>query len=97
MLSGKRNLYNRDVGAGPPNGFLAHRLSEAASVTIAGQTSIAIIGGGIGGLSAAASLLRAGFDVQVYEQTRTLAEVGAGIVALSASAGDCRRTRAGRR
>src|SRR5262249_60489902 len=72
-------LYNRDVGAGPPNGFLAHRLSEAASVTIAGQTSIAIIGGGIGGLTAAASLLRAGFDVQVYEQTRTLAEVGAGI------------------
>jgi salicylate hydroxylase len=48
-------------------------------VTIAGQTSIAIIGGGIGGLTAAASLLRAGFDVQVYEQTRTLAEVGAGI------------------
>jgi 2-polyprenyl-6-methoxyphenol hydroxylase-like FAD-dependent oxidoreductase len=52
---------------------------EAASVTIASQTSIAIIGGGIGGLTAAASLLRAGFDVQVYEQTRTLAEVGAGI------------------
>jgi salicylate hydroxylase len=45
----------------------------------AGRTSIVIIGGGIGGLAAAASLLRAGFDVQVYEQARALGEVGAGI------------------
>ena len=43
------------------------------------RNSIAIIGGGIGGLTAAVSLLRAGFDVQVYEQARTLAETGAGI------------------
>lgn len=42
--------------------------------------SIAIIGGGIGGLAAALSLLRAGFDVHVYEQVRFLREVGAGIV-----------------
>ena len=42
-------------------------------------TSIAVIGGGIGGLAAAASLLRAGFDVEVYEQARALGEVGAGI------------------
>jgi salicylate hydroxylase len=41
--------------------------------------SIAIIGGGIGGLTAAACLLRAGFDVQVYEQAKTLGEIGAGI------------------
>ena len=41
--------------------------------------SIAIIGGGIGGLTAALSLLRAGFDVHVYEQSRALREVGAGI------------------
>jgi salicylate hydroxylase len=40
---------------------------------------IAIIGGGIGGLTAAVSLLQAGFDVEVYEQTRLLSEVGAGI------------------
>jgi glycine/D-amino acid oxidase-like deaminating enzyme len=40
---------------------------------------IAIIGGGIGGLTTAISLLQAGFDVQVYEQTRLLSEVGAGI------------------
>ena len=48
-------------------------------MTIARQTSIAIIGGGIGGLTAAALLLRAGFDVQVYEQAKMLGEVGAGI------------------
>ena len=41
--------------------------------------SVAIIGGGIGGLTAAAMLLRAGFDVQVYEQAKALGEVGAGI------------------
>ena len=42
--------------------------------------SIAIIGGGIGGLAAALALLDAGFDVQVYEQAQALREVGAGIV-----------------
>jgi 2-polyprenyl-6-methoxyphenol hydroxylase-like FAD-dependent oxidoreductase len=41
--------------------------------------SVTIIGAGIGGLAAAASLLRAGFDVHVYEQARALGEVGAGI------------------
>lgn len=41
--------------------------------------SVAVIGGGIGGLAAAISLLRAGFDVHVYEQARSLHEVGAGI------------------
>ena len=41
--------------------------------------SVAVIGGGIGGLSAALSLLRAGVDAHVYEQARTLGEVGAGV------------------
>jgi salicylate hydroxylase len=41
--------------------------------------SIAVIGGGIGGLTAAISLLQAGYDVQVFEQSRLLSEVGAGI------------------
>ncbi len=41
--------------------------------------SVAIIGGGIGGLAAASILLRAGFDVRVYEQAKALGEVGAGI------------------
>jgi len=40
---------------------------------------IAIVGGGIGGLAAALSLLREGIDVQVFEQAAELREVGAGI------------------
>jgi salicylate hydroxylase len=40
---------------------------------------IIIIGGGIGGLTAALALLRQGFDVDVYEQSPELREVGAGV------------------
>jgi salicylate hydroxylase len=40
---------------------------------------IVVIGGGIGGLSAALHLLREGFDVQVYEQAPRITEIGAGI------------------
>jgi salicylate hydroxylase len=43
------------------------------------DVSIAIVGAGIGGLTAALSLHRAGFDVNVYEQASTVSEVGAGI------------------
>ncbi len=43
------------------------------------QQKIAIIGGGMGGLTAAALLQRAGFEVAVYEQARELARIGAGI------------------
>ena len=41
--------------------------------------SVAIIGGGIGGLAAALSLLHEGLDVHVYEQARAIGEIGAGI------------------
>ena len=40
---------------------------------------IAVIGGGIGGLSAALQLLKAGLDVHVYEQAERISEIGAGI------------------
>jgi salicylate hydroxylase len=40
---------------------------------------VAIVGGGIGGLTAALALLRAGIDVDVYEQALELKEVGAGV------------------
>jgi salicylate hydroxylase len=40
---------------------------------------IVIVGGGIGGLAAALSLLKHGRDVEVYEQAPELKEVGAGI------------------
>jgi salicylate hydroxylase len=43
------------------------------------STSVAIVGGGIGGIAAALSLLRAGFDVDVYERAAAVSEVGAGI------------------
>src|SRR5512142_2572237 len=43
------------------------------------ELSIAIVGGGVGGLTAALSLLQAGVDVHVYERARTISEVGAGI------------------
>ena len=40
---------------------------------------ITIVGGGIGGLSAALALQRFGFRVRVFEQARELREVGAGV------------------
>jgi 2-polyprenyl-6-methoxyphenol hydroxylase-like FAD-dependent oxidoreductase len=38
-----------------------------------------VVGGGIGGVTAALALSRAGFDVTVHEQARELREVGAGL------------------
>jgi salicylate hydroxylase len=43
------------------------------------EVSVCVVGGGIGGLTAALSLFRRGFDVQVYEQAAALGEVGAGV------------------
>ena len=40
----------------------------------------AIVGGGIGGVAAACSLRQRGVDVTVFEQARTLGEVGAGLI-----------------
>src|SRR5215213_9416181 len=41
--------------------------------------TIAIVGGGLGGLTAAIALRQRGFDVTVYEQADQLGEIGAGI------------------
>ena len=43
------------------------------------MTRIAIIGGGIGGLTAANALSRAGIEVAVYEAAAELKEIGAGV------------------
>jgi 2-polyprenyl-6-methoxyphenol hydroxylase-like FAD-dependent oxidoreductase len=43
------------------------------------KLSIAIVGAGMGGLAAAATLRQAGVDVQVYEQAQRFARIGAGI------------------
>ena len=44
-----------------------------------GRLSVAIVGAGMGGLTAAATLGRAGIDVQVYEQATRFTRIGAGI------------------
>src|SRR6202165_2640749 len=41
--------------------------------------NVVVIGAGIGGLTAALALLRRGIDVQVYDQSNQLKEIGAGI------------------
>lgn len=50
------------------------------TVRAAGTPRIAIVGGGIGGLAAAAFLHQAGLNCTVYEQAAELREVGAGLV-----------------
>ena len=40
---------------------------------------IAIVGAGMGGMAAAATLRQAGIDVEVYEQAPQFARIGAGI------------------
>ena len=40
---------------------------------------IIIVGAGLGGLAATVGLRQRGFDVQVYEQSPELGEIGAGI------------------
>jgi salicylate hydroxylase len=46
---------------------------------------VLVAGGGIGGLTAACCLTKAGYDVEVFEQAPELSEIGAGIQ-LSANA-----------
>ncbi|MER6936118.1 FAD-dependent monooxygenase [Nocardioides sp. NPDC127514] len=52
---------------------------------------IAILGGGIGGLAAAAFLRREGLTATVYEQATQIAEVGAGLVVAPNAARQLRR------
>ena len=48
-------------------------------MTGSAANTIAIVGGGIGGLAAALALTRRGIDVEVYEQAPELRELGAGV------------------
>jgi salicylate hydroxylase len=44
------------------------------------RLTAAVVGGGIGGLAAAAALTRAGIDASVYEQAPEIGEIGAGVL-----------------
>lgn len=46
------------------------------------QTKVIVVGAGIGGLTAAVALRRAGFQVEVYERARELRDAGAGLSVL---------------
>ena len=46
---------------------------------MSGSPSIAIVGGGLGGLTAALALQSRGLDVHVFEQAEVLREIGAGV------------------
>ena len=46
---------------------------------MAAKPKIAIVGAGMGGLAAAATLRQVGIEVTVYEQARQFARIGAGI------------------
>jgi salicylate hydroxylase len=46
---------------------------------VSGAKRIVVIGAGIGGLTAACALRRHGFEVQIYERSPELGEVGAGL------------------
>jgi salicylate hydroxylase len=47
---------------------------------MAKRLTAAVVGGGIGGLAAAAALTRAGIEASVYEQAAELGEIGAGVL-----------------
>ena len=56
-----------------------HFQSQRKGKVTGKKLSIAIVGAGIGGMTAAATLRQAGIDVNVYEQAPRFARVGAGI------------------
>src|SRR5215470_4139464 len=47
--------------------------------TMSSLEKIIVIGGGIGGLTVALALLQRGFDVEIFEQSPQLREIGAGV------------------
>lgn len=68
------------AGSGPAQTPISNSIGTTMS-----DRKILIVGAGLGGLSAACCLMKAGFDVEIFEQARVLGEVGAGIQ-LSANA-----------
>jgi 2-polyprenyl-6-methoxyphenol hydroxylase-like FAD-dependent oxidoreductase len=56
-----------------------NRAAMARTQMTSRKVSVAIVGAGMGGLAAAATLRRAGLDVRVYEQASRFERIGAGI------------------
>ena len=56
-----------------------HRLRENLLLQPLMNKKLIIAGGGIGGLTAALALNRAGFDAVVYERALAFTEIGAGM------------------
>jgi salicylate hydroxylase len=55
-------------------------LCNNAVVLMGEKLTAAVVGGGIGGLAAAAALTRAGIEASVYEQAPEIGEIGAGVL-----------------
>jgi NADPH-dependent 2,4-dienoyl-CoA reductase/sulfur reductase-like enzyme len=71
----------RDLQSGRGDGWARGTRGKSGSRKVASnvllsraELSVAVVGGGIGGLAAALALLHAGFDVQVFEQAAALGE-----------------------
>ena len=52
---------------------------EANETMASSLNKVIIAGAALGGLAAAGCLMKAGFDVEIYEQAAALNEIGAGI------------------
>src|SRR5581483_3096978 len=76
----RRAVFSPLPGGERERGFPALPLYIALELRVAKIKRIAVVGAGLGGLTAAGFLQRAGFAVKVYEQAPTFSRIGAGII-----------------
>lgn len=77
---GDGRAQSGDTQSGDTQSGVVHLdTAQADTPRIGGKRRIVVAGGGIGGLTAALALERAGFHVHVLERSTRLGEVGAGI------------------
>src|SRR5262249_16141766 len=67
------------------------RSSASQSKTMERKTRIAVVGAGLGGMTVAGFLQRAGFSAMVYEQAPSFSRIGAGIILTSNATKGLRR------
>ena len=63
-----------------PTAFVVKGAGAGIEMIAMKISRISIVGGGIGGLSAALALQHFGYRVSVFEQSRELREIGAGVI-----------------